>query len=126
MREGLSTKLCPRCGTVATLSTSTCLRCNTPFSGPITGQTTVFDSKQIISWGLGILVAIPVLLLLAGAGILHEQLSSTGAYRKALQVVQLSPEVRAALGGGIHPKSTVFGLTYKAYGSEFAEFSVTL
>jgi YD repeat-containing protein len=90
------------------------------------GHTTAIDGKKLISWGVGILVVVPALLLLVAAGILHERLSSTGTYREAVQVALLSPEIQAALGNGIHVRSTAFGFTYKAYGSEFTEFAVTL
>src|SRR5260370_21061958 len=126
MSERQFTRSCPHCGAVSPLSAPACLRCNYAFPLATVGQTAAFSYKRALCWIAGVLLAAALLLVAAGAGLLHAHLSSTMAYQEALRLAKASPAVQAVLGKDIHLRSTALGVTFTDHGSEFVEFSVAL
>jgi YD repeat-containing protein len=126
MSERLFTKSCPQCGTVSPIPAPACPNCNFLFpesSGGLPGT----PVRRKISFAIsGSLLVLAALLLAAAAALLHARLSTTSAYQEALRIAKSSPDVHSVLGNNIHLKTTALGLTFKAYGSEFVQFSIGL
>lgn len=98
-----------------------------------------FDSNSIAApthwtgspWTVLLAVAVAFAVLGIGAffilaRLVMSQVSRTPIYQDALRIAQTSPEAQNALGDQIRPNPLPFGWTSNAYGSQFAEWSVTL
>jgi len=126
MSERQFTRSCPHFGAISPLSAPVCLRCNCSLPPATVGQTAAFSYKRTISWIAGALLAAALLLVAAGAGLLHAHLSSTMAYQEALRLAKASPAVQAVLGEDVHLRSAAFGVAFTGHGSEFVQFSIAL
>ncbi len=113
-------KPCPKCGTVCPSSALSCIRCGFPF--PTAATPNALPVKRILSVLAALLLAGFVILV----GILHQIVTSTGAYVQAIAVAKSSSEVQSLLGDGIRAQTPAIGFANGSNGSQFTEFSVRL
>jgi hypothetical protein len=120
MSGSVSAKSCPRCGTVCPTSAPSCIRCAFPF--PSAATPNALPVKRILSV-LGALLLVGFVILV---GILHQFVTSTGAYTQAIALARSASEVQNLLGDDTRAHGPAIGFASSSKGSQFTEFSVRL